>query len=278
MTFLLLLLAQAATPADAPPPLSDSENAQRFERCADLAVDEPQRAIEEANLWRIAGGNFAARQCIGLAYAQLERWVPAATAFEQAAHDAETARDGAAANLWVQAGNAQLAAGNADKAQAAFSAALGNDVLQGLNRGEAHLDRARAMVALGNNAGARNDIDRALELAPADPLAWLLSATLARRMNDLPRAQKDIAEAVKRAPDDASVAYEAGVIALKSGSDDAARTAWKGAIMAQPGSPAAKAAEVALTQLDGGVIQTPAAAAPGGAKPEAPEKPKPAGR
>lgn len=257
----LLLLAQAAAPADdAPlPSLSARENAERFERCADLAVDEPQRAIEEASAWRVAGGNFAARQCLGMAYAQLERWVPAATAFEQAAHDAEIARDGVAANLWLQAGNAQLAAGNAEKAQSAFSAALGSGGLQGLGRGEAHLDRARAMVALGNNAGARIDIDRALEFAPADPLAWLLSATLARRMNDLPRAQKDIDEALKRSPDDASVAYEAGVIALKSGSEDAARAAWKGAIAAQPGSAAAKAAEEALTQLDGGVTQVPAA-------------------
>ncbi|AHE56483.1 tetratricopeptide repeat protein [Sphingomonas sanxanigenens] len=274
--FPLLLLAQAAAPAeDAPlPSLSARENAERFERCADLAIDEPQRAIDEASAWRMSGGSFAARQCLGLAYAQLERWVPAATAFEQAAHEAEVARDGAAANLWLQAGNAQLAAGNAEKAQSAFSAALGTGALQGLSRGEAHLDRARAMVALGNTAGARTDIDRALEFAPADPLAWLLSATLARRMNDLPRAQKDIGEAVKRAPDDASVAYEAGVIALKSGAEDAARAAWKGAIAAQPGSPAAKASEQALTQLDGGVAQ------PVAAKPVQPAaaKPAPSGR
>ena len=286
--FLLLLLAapqatptttpeqRAPAPVAAPDPtkpapepraasLSSSENAKRFEHCADLAVDDPQKAIDEANSWRIAGGSFAARQCLGLAYAQLERWTPAATAFEQAAHDAELARDGAAANLWVQSGNAWLAANQPAKAHTAFSAGLASGVLAGLDRGEAHLDRARAQVALGNNAGARADIDHALEFAPADPLAWLLSATLARRMDDLPRATKDIEEAGKRAPDDAAVAYEAGVIALRSGKLEAARAAWKGAVAAQPGSAGAKAAEAALAQLD--APAQPAAAVPPPPKP-----------
>jgi len=84
---------------------------------------------------------------------------------------------------------------------------------------------------------------------PADPLAWLLSATLARRAGDLPRAQTDIAEAMKRAPDDASVALEAGNIAVLSGSDAAARTAWEAAVKASPDSPAGKAAADALKRL-----------------------------
>lgn len=251
--FALLLMTQAIAPAPEAPAaaaLPASENARRFEHCADLAIDEPEKAIAEASSWRLGGGNFAARQCMGLAYAQLERWVPAATAFEQAAREAEVARDGAAANLWMQSGNASLAAEQPARARQAFSAALATGILNGQQRGEAHLDRARALVALGDNAGARADLDRALEFVPEDPLTWLLSATLARRTNDLDRARNDIAEAAKRSPDDASVAYEAGAIALKSGATDAARVAWKGAMATQPGSPGAKAAEAALAQLD----------------------------
>src|SRR3569623_1684187 len=80
-------------------------------------------------------------------------------------------------------------------------------------RYRARLDRARALVAAGKLAPARTDLDAALDAAPKDPLAWLRSATLARRMSDLPRAQGDIARALALSADDASVQLEAGNIA-----------------------------------------------------------------
>jgi tetratricopeptide (TPR) repeat protein len=89
-----------------------------------------------------------------------------------------------------------------------------------------------------------------LDQASADPLAWLLSATLARQSGDLDRAQADIAEAAKRAPDDAQVALEAGNIAIMTGHDDAARTAWAAAVKNAPQSAAGKAAADALSRLD----------------------------
>ena len=88
-----------------------------------------------------------------------------------------------------------------------------------------------------------------LKLTPADPLAWLLSATLARYDGDLGRAQKDIIEATKRAPDEASVAFEAGNIALGSGVEDEARASWAEAVKLAPTSVAGKAAAAALVQL-----------------------------
>ena len=239
MIIALFTLAQAAAPQPS-----------QFEQCAILAQSEPERAVQQANAWHIGGGGIDARQCLGLAYAQLERWRPAAIAFEQAARDAEVQRDARAADLWAQAGNARLAGGETKLAKAAFDAALARGTLEGMARGETLLDRARALVAMNDPAAARADLDKALELAPEDPLAWLLSATLARRQNQLDRAAKDIAEAAKRSPDDASVALEAGNIAMLQGMPEAARVAWQGAIRNQPGTPAAKAAEAALKQLD----------------------------
>src|SRR3546814_14670493 len=69
-------------------------------------------------------------------------------------------------------------------------------------------DLARALVAMDKLAEARPDIDKALSEVPKDPLAWLLSATLARRMDNLPVAPEHIAQAVALSPDDASVALE----------------------------------------------------------------------
>lgn len=244
MILSLILAAQAA--AATPPTSRPSDYAD----CAELAASDPIRAVDIASRWRLAGGGTLARQCLGLAYAAQERWAPAAVAFEQAAREAETERNPAAATLWVQAGNARLAGGEAQEARAAFNAALASNILEGEALGEAHLDRARAAVALDDLATARTDLDRAVALVPADPLAWLLSATLARRQNDLERAAADIAEAAKRSPDDAAVALEAGNIAMLSGAPDAARVAWQGAVQNQPDSPAGKAAAEALAALD----------------------------
>jgi tetratricopeptide (TPR) repeat protein len=235
---ILLIALAAATPAET-----------RFAECVAQVEADPVKAIEFAGAWRLQNGGVLARQCLGLAYAAQEKWASAATAFEQAAGDAEAAKDGRAANLWVQAGNAALAAGDAAKARRHIDAALVSGALSGAAKGEAHLDRARAMVALSDNVGARTDIDAALKLVPEDPLAWLLSATLARRMNDLPRASADITEAAIRSSDDASVALEAGNIAYLSGSEAAARTAWEAAVKIAPASLSGKSASASLLQL-----------------------------
>lgn len=271
MLFLsLLLIAQQQTTAIAPkagPVLRDAERARaaaakaaapvpsgeppRFSKCMDLATGDPKAAVDEAVKWQSDGGGMFARQCLAVAYANQARWDSAAAAFGEAAGAAETARDGSrAATYWTQAGNAWLAARNAAKARAAFNAAIATAALKGLALGEAYLDRARAAVALADSAGARADIDVALAKAGDDPLAWLLSATLARRMHDLPRAQKDIAEAVKRAGDDVSVQLEAGNIAAASGDEAGARTAWNKVLAAAPAGPQATAARAALAQFD----------------------------
>src|SRR3546814_5476597 len=75
-----------------------------------------------------------------------------------------------------------------------FNAALARGIPDGLEKGEIYLDRARALVAMDKLAEARPDIDKALSEVPKDPLAWLLSATLARRMDNLPVAQEHIAD------------------------------------------------------------------------------------
>lgn len=235
------MLAAAAAPI--------SPEQTRFEACATLAEADPVRALDEASTWRLAGGGLLARQCEGLAYVTQKRWLPAATAFEAAAREADLKSDGRAATFWVQAGNAALAGNDPKKALPYFDGALARGALQGDQLGEAHLDRARARAALGDMKGARADLDLAIKHVPADPLGWLLSATLARKMNDLPRAQADIEQAAARSSDDASVALEAGNIAVLSGRDDAARTAWEAAIKLSPNSPSAKAATESLARL-----------------------------
>lgn len=239
---ILYLLAAAA----AIPPSADQV---RFNACVAQTESDSAKALVDAEEWQEKGGGVLARQCLGLAFAAQSRWLPALTAFEAAAKEAQSNRDGRAARLWVQAGNAGLAAGEFGRARAAFDAALADDQLQSGEAGEAYLDRARALVALKQNASARADIDKALKLVPADPLGWLLSATLARRSGDLARASTDIAEAMRLSADDAEVALEAGNIAIMNGANDAAKAAWGAAVKAAPNSAAGKAAAEALKQF-----------------------------
>ncbi|SNS57894.1 Tetratricopeptide repeat-containing protein [Sphingomonas laterariae] len=218
---------------------------KRFEACAALVKSDPAKAVAEAEAWR-NGGGLPAKMCLGLAYSAQERWGPAAIAFEQAAKEAGIQRDGRAANLWVQAGNAALAGDDPAMARNHFDRALALPVLSDEMRGETHLDRARADVAIGNLGDARADLDRAVKLVPGDPMAWLLSATLARRQNDLPRATRDINEAARLAPQEAPVAFEQGNIAQLAGRTDEAKAAWTRAATLAPESDAGQAAILAL--------------------------------
>ena len=237
---ILLLALQALAGTDA-----------RYDRCLAQIATDPAAARAAAVQWRLEGGRWFARQCAGMAYAKQANWPAAASEFEAAARAAEAGRDGRAATYWAQAGNAWLAAAEPAKARTALDAALASGGLLGLQRGEAQLDRARALVALGQTGPARADLDAALKTAGDDPLAWLLSATLARRAGDLARARTDIAEAVKRAADDASVQLEAGNIAALGQDEAGARRAWSEAARLAPSTDAGRNAAAALKQFDG---------------------------
>jgi tetratricopeptide (TPR) repeat protein len=250
--------AQAETPA-APKPAATpdgpiagppSPDEVRFHRCFEIAQQNPASAQRQANQWLLDGGKVMARECLGIAYANQGQWPAAAATFEAAARAAEMEQNDRAGPDWSQAGNAWLAAGKPDKAAAAFGAALASGMLDTKQIGETQLDRARALVAKNDLAGARADLDRALLNVPEDPFAWLLSATLARRMGDLPRAHKDIAEALKRAPKAPQVELEAGNIAARSGDQASAQAAWHKAVSLAPDSPAGRSAAQALKQFE----------------------------
>ena len=242
--------AQGAQPLPIPP-----EMQKNFQRCLNTAIENPIAGQGFAESWRLDGGGIYARQCLGFSLTRQERWTAAVVAFEQAADEAERSGtpDSAAnsARLLAQAGNAALAGNDLAKARADFDGALARGLPDGLEKGEVFLDRARTLVALNELSAARDDLDVAIDMVPQDPLAWLLSATLARRMNALNLAQRHIAQAVKLSPDDASVALEEGNIAILSGTDDVAKLAWQRAVQLSPESDAGKSAAANLATLAG---------------------------
>lgn len=247
---LLALAAAAQTPAGAPAGPVDTP-ANRYRDCMALTRTAPARAEGQAQAWLGSGGGLMAAQCLGLALSAQEKWGEAAAAFEAAAKDAEAKQDRRRGDLWVEAGNARLAAGDAAGARKAFEAALAGKMLIPQLEGEVHLDLARAAVALGDPAAARIQIDKGLALVPKDPFAWYLSAALARKQKDLALARDHIAKAVSLAPDDASILLEAGNVAGLSGEQDAALGLYARAVKAAPGSDAARAAQAAIAANEG---------------------------
>lgn len=261
--------AQQAQPVVTPAPEPDDGSAlagvippavaERLAACLAEANKTPEAGIAAAQAWARDGGGAYAAHCHGYALGKAERWKEAADAFEGGAAIAglDTMTR---ARLWGQAGNAALIGGDAARAGRALDHALEQPLPRTLSTGEIHLDRARARVALGDQPGARADLDQAVQLAGTDPLSWLLSATLARRMHDLPLARAHIEEAAKRARNDAAIALEQGVIyALSGDRDDAARAAFERAQeLAAPESDIAKQAVDYLTQLGGSTAPPPA--------------------
>lgn len=260
---LPLLLALAAA---APGPADGRGTQARFDACARLSDSDPAAAQKEAIAWAKSGGGVAAAQCLGIARSAADDWKGALDAFTTGATLADRTHDGlAAANLWVSAGNAALAGGDYAKAREALSAAIASPLLADPLKGEAYLDRARADVAAGDTQAARADLDAAVKLVPADPMAWLLSATLARRAGDATRARADINEAMLRAPNQSDILYEAGNIAATAGDMGDARAQWTRASLAEPDSDAAKRAKAELA-ASGGMAPIPNTSA--GSKPQ----------
>ncbi len=255
LSSLVLLFAQSANPFGSPAPPTINPSAPmtmtevRFNECVDLAVDDPVSAVVEANKWRIEGGGFLARHCLGFAYAEQFNWAAATKTFAEAAQEAEIAKYPRVANFWAQAGNAALAGNLPEKALEYLNAALVQGSLVGLEKGEVHLDRARAHVALNDYTAAKAEFLLVHKLAPQDPLGWLLSATLARRMGDLPQAKADIQVAAKLAARDPAVALEAGNIAYEAGDMVEAKANWEKAVQIDAESRSAKVAKKYLAQL-----------------------------
>lgn len=255
----LFALLLAATPAGPPVP-----SAAKFETCVKQSDTDPAGAIATATAWQKAGGDVPAGQCLGIAYAAAGAWTSAEKAFAETATLAEARHDGRAANLWVSAGNAALAGNDIGSAKEALSNALDVPSMPDAMRGEVYLDRARAGVASGDLPAARSDMEQALKLVPGDPMAWLLSATLARRMNDVPRATADIKEAENRAPGVADILFEDGNIAATAGDMKAARIAWARAKQADPGGDTGAEATRELVATGGLDVPLPAAQTPMG--------------
>lgn len=242
----LLILLQAATPASAQP--LPTLNEVQFTECLDLARKDAPSAVTEASLWTQQNGGYLALACHGFALATDFKFDLAAPILTEAAKGAEEKRDPRASRFWAQAGNAALANDQPSEGLFALDRALAV-ANANTEKAEIEVDRARALVALNRSEEAVTALASARNLGPENGTAWLLSATLARRVNKLPDALTYIQTAAALLPREPAVALEAGNIAIAAGDEAAARKQWEQVIAIAPSSRQANTAQAQLAAL-----------------------------
>lgn len=172
----------------------------------------------------------------------------AARGFEEAAR-ASIDKDPKTARMYAAAGNLWIAASQPGKAALDLDKALALPGLEGDQRGEALLDRARAAEAQDDLKTARARWTEAGSMIDRDPFYWYFSAGLAIRENDPATAKSSIAKALGLAPSDPAVLFEAGHVADFTGDEAGARDYWKQAAAGDPNGPVGKAAAKAIEML-----------------------------
>jgi len=191
-----------------------------------------------------------------------------AEAFEQAAVVAKEGTE--RAHMLAAAGNMWIAANQPGRAAVALDKALAGTGLQAEQRGEALLDRARAAEVQNDLKTARSRVAEAAQTISGDPFLWYFSAALAIREGNAPRAKEDINRALSLAPNDQDVLFEAGHVYQFAGETEKARDYWTRSWTANVNSKVGKAAQEALSMLP----RQPADGASGPPVKPAPIKPK----
>lgn len=237
--------ASAATPLPVPPVPPRLATGERYEQCLAMVADDPRGAAVFAASW--TGGGDAALHCQALADIALGDVETGAGHLERLAA-ASTAPPAPRAEVFAQAAEAWLVAGNAARSFAVGTAALAlapdnPDLLIG---------HAVAAVSLRRYESAVDDLTHALDTDRRRVDILVLRATAWRNLDQLELAQDDIDRATAIDPDDAEALLERGVLRQRRNDPGGARADWDRAIDLAPDTATADLAEQNLSLLDAG--------------------------
>ncbi len=239
-----------------PPTTTAGTSGGKLAECVTLATEDAEAASDMAQTWRETAANqlelAQSAHCLGLALVRLEDFAEAQRAFDLAADEVPEGAPAYQARLAAMAGNAAMAQDKPAIAEIAFARSIGfaTQAEDGPLMASVAIDRARALVALGRNEEAVEALASARGNDPANSRAWLLSATLSRRLERLGEAREQIAQAAPLAPQDPAIGLEAGVIAALAGREDEARRSFESVLQVAPQSQEAARARAYLEQLD----------------------------
>jgi tetratricopeptide (TPR) repeat protein len=211
-----------------------------YSRCLADSSANPARALADGEAWARAGGGVPAQHCAALALVGLKRYAEAGSRLDKIAADKGVPGAEFRVELFDQAGNAWLLAGDGARAVQSFSAALT------LSAGDADLfaDMARAQAMVRNWHEVDLDLNAALQLQPRRADLLVLRASARRALARYQEARTDIETALKLKPNDANALVERGLLRRQLGDLGGARRDFQAAIQSGPrGEAAAQARE-----------------------------------
>lgn len=222
---------------------STPDHLLRYTECMKLARKEPLKALPAAEKWNAEGGGLGARHCVAVAMFQAGKYLQAAAQFESIARDMGLDRPGLRAELWAQAGQAWIEAGQADKAAIAQTRAIelkGNDP-------DLWIDRGLSNAAMLAWPRAISDFDQALRLRPDDVEILVLRAAAWRNARNTSQALADAGRALRIAPDHTEALLERGFANLAGGDRARANDDFNRVLrIVPPSSDSARRAEAGL--------------------------------
>jgi tetratricopeptide (TPR) repeat protein len=232
-------MAEAATPA-----LNDAAARARYEKCLRTANLDPTQALNTALEWSRNKGGAPAEHCAAAALVELKRYPEAATRLDQLgrAPDMGNLRP----QIFDQAGNAWMLAGDADKAVASFSAAL----TLSANDADLYADLARAQAMKKSWSEAEADLNQALSLQPRRPDLLVLRASARDAEGKLKDARQDVDQALALKPLLPDGLVERGEISRHAGDIAGAKRDFESAVKTGGNSEAAETARQALEEMD----------------------------
>jgi tetratricopeptide (TPR) repeat protein len=247
---LLFAAVAAAEPAGSPTrpagPRNAEADAATYDRCLKLAKQNPGAAQSLAQTWHERGGAHPSDHCAAVALVGLKRYKEAATRLEALAQAMTTAPVELRADVFDQAGQAWLLAGDPVRAYAAAGQALSLHP----NDPDLLVDRAEAAAAAGYYDKAVVDLDHVLKADPGRVEALIYRASANRALDRLDAALADVEKALTLTPDSVSGVLERGNIRRLKGDLDGAREDWKRVGQLAPGTQADMAAKANLEHID----------------------------
>lgn len=229
-----------------------TDKADRYQRCIAQISYNAKAAMEAALAWRTESDDAPARHCLALALFAMGHAKEAALEFEKVATMRGTHDDNLRADILDQAGNAWIVAGDGARALADLEAAIELANLAQLparTKALYQLDRARALMLLGQNTKARSALDSSIAQKPT-PVAYTLRARIKREARDFSAASADIRWALKLDKDYAEAYFERGKMRLQQADSAAARDDFlQAALLSEADSPLQRAAQREIEKL-----------------------------
>lgn len=227
-------------------PAAAIDNQEQYQACMVLVERNPTGALDSAVEWERQGGGDAARHCKALAMIRTGDVEGGALELEHVAEAMPQVKSPLAAQLFAQAGQAWIRAGNPQRALYAQNQGLK------LNPKDVDLlvDRALTFGSSGMYFEALDDLNAAIDLAPDQPDIYAMRAAAYRQLENPDLAMDNVVQALKISPSHPGALLERGYLRRDSGDPTGARADWLTVIQVMPGTEIAAEAQKNIEKLD----------------------------